>query len=89
MPKKDDDTYLFDGVKIIGNFWCYENNLKSLEGSPKIILGCFHVGRNELESLEGAPSKVTGDFWCYGNDKQFTEAYVRSICKVGGTVYVT
>ena len=53
--------------KVIGNFYCYGNKLKSLEGAPKSIGGYFSCYTNNLETLEGAPKWVGGDFDCDDN----------------------
>lgn len=52
---------------INGNFYCYENSLTSLEGSPVEVIG-FYCGDNELTSLEFCPSKVSSHFECHGNE---------------------
>lgn len=52
---------------IHGNFWCSDNELISLEGSPKVIEGVFDVFNNRLTSLEGGPKEVTGDYYCNHN----------------------
>ena len=52
---------------ITGNFYCYDNNLTSLEGAPIEVAGGFYCGNNNLTSLEGAPKKVGGIFSCSGN----------------------
>jgi hypothetical protein len=41
----------------------YED-ITSLEGAPKEVVGDFNCGDNELRSLEGAPAKVGGNFYC-------------------------
>ena len=52
---------------VSGLFYCYYNNLTSLEGAPQSVGGDFVCYRNELTSLEGAPQSVGEDFWCYSN----------------------
>lgn len=44
--------------KIEGYFDCSENNLISLEGSPKEVAGFFDCSSNQLTSLIGAPKKT-------------------------------
>jgi len=39
-------------------FFCYFNNLETLDGSPREVGGSFHCEGNPLISLEGAPLKV-------------------------------
>ena len=53
--------------KISGNFYCYYNNLTSLEGSPKYVGGEFYCYSNNLTSLEGSPKEVSGYFDCSYN----------------------
>lgn len=55
-------------VIIIGDFYCGENWLTSLEGSPKEVHGNFDCFRNNLTDLKGAPKKVSGNFICKKND---------------------
>ena len=52
---------------INGDFWCFNNNLKSLNGSPEIVRGDFYCEHNELTSLEGAPKYVGKNFDCKYN----------------------
>ena len=54
----------------------------------KEVKGDFYCYFRNLTSLEGAPESVGGDFLCYRNKVQFTEEYVRSLCKVKGNAYV-
>ena len=75
-------------TSVGGNFYCNFNKFTSLEGAPKTVDGNFSCGYNKLTSLIGAPSSVGGDFWCANNNVQFTEAQVRAVCDVKGTVYV-
>lgn len=55
----------FKGLRfgnVSGSFFCYFNNLKTLDGSPRKVGGGFHCWGNPLISLEGAPSEVEGEF---------------------------
>ena len=79
---------ILKNVTVDGNFWCEHNKLTSLKNAPKSVVGSFGCGHNKLTSLEGAPKTVYKDFSCGFNKKQFTEAQVRAICDVKGTVYV-
>ena len=74
--------------KVSGNFYCGNNQLTSLEGSPKEVGGFFNCSSNNLTSLEGAPKKVGGDFWCYSNAVKFTPDQVISICDVHGDIFI-
>ena len=57
-------------VTVDGNFYCYENNLTSLENSPKFVYGHFSCASNNLTSLKGSPEYVDGTFYC--NDNKLT-----------------
>jgi len=53
--------------KVSGDFYCYMNNLTSLEGGPITVGGDFSCYYNEITSLEGAPHTVVGDLICSRN----------------------
>ena len=57
-------------VTVDGNFYCYENNLTSLENSPRFVYGHFSCASNNLTSLKGSPEYVDGTFYC--NDNKLT-----------------
>ena len=60
----------FKGVKfgvVKGSFYCYGNQLTSLEGAPQEVGGSFYCDGNSLTSLVGAPQKVGVDFKCSYN----------------------
>ena len=59
---------LFRWGEVGGNFVCQCcNNLKTLEGAPKIVGESFYCDRCvNLKSLEGAPEKVGRSFGCSG-----------------------
>jgi hypothetical protein len=69
---------------VTGNFYCGENQLTTLEGSPSNVGGNFYCDYNQLTSLEGCPSSVGGDFYC--NNNQLTSLEGCSI-SVGGDFY--
>ena len=75
-------------VSVGGNFYCNDNNLKSLIGAPSSVKGSFVCYNNNLKSLVGAPSSVGGDFYCSDNDVKFTVAQVRAVCDVKGQIFV-
>ena len=54
--------------KVNGIFSCSENNLKTLEGSPKEVNGNFYCRNNYLTSFEFSPKIIKGDFWCQNNN---------------------
>ena len=52
----------------VGRFFiCSNNNLTSLNNSPKTVGRYFSCNNNKLTSLEGAPSSVGGGFSCSNN----------------------
>jgi len=60
----------FKGVRfgrIYGYFNCAENELRSLEGSPRSVGTTFLCNNNQLTSLEGGPLRVGGSYYCSNN----------------------
>ena len=60
----------FKGVKfgMVNNyFFCYNNQLTSLEGAPQQVGSDFDCHNNQLTSLEGAPQEVGASFDCSDN----------------------
>ena len=53
--------------KVSGYFFCNNNNLTTLEGSPKKIIGNFDCSNNKLTTLEGSPKEIGCDFNCSDN----------------------
>jgi hypothetical protein len=53
--------------KVTGDFFCHQNELISLEGSPQWVGGDFYCQYNKLVSLVGGPQSVGGDFSCNNN----------------------
>ena len=53
--------------KVSEYFVCSDNQLRTLEGSPREVGGDFYCSNNQLRTLEGAPRKVDGSFYCYRN----------------------
>ena len=53
--------------KVTGDFFCNNNKLTTLEGSPNWVGGSFCCFRNRLISLEGCPTIVRGNFSCEVN----------------------
>jgi len=51
----------------VGEFWCADSGLTSLQGSPESVVDSFTCSRNQLTSLEGGPQKVGGSFYCSRN----------------------
>jgi hypothetical protein len=52
---------------INGGFFCTNNKLKSLKGSPYIVNGSFHCQNNELINLDYCPKIITENFICSDN----------------------
>ena len=61
-------------------FYCYRNNLTTLENCPKIIknryFSCFD---NQLTSLKGCSKIINGDFDCEGNKLTSLEDFPRIV----------
>ena len=70
--------------KVGGSFWCYDNQLTTLEGSPQEVGGDFDCDDNSLTSLEGSPKKVGGYFSCEKNQLTTLEFATQ---EVGGGFY--
>jgi hypothetical protein len=69
---------------VTGDFYCYNNQLTTLEGSPQNITGYFSCNNNKLTSLEGGPQSVGGSFFC--NNNQLTSLEYAPL-SVGGGFY--
>jgi hypothetical protein len=52
---------------VSGNFNCFVNKLKTLEGSPQTVSRHFDCSDNDLETLKGSPQTVGGYFDCANN----------------------
>jgi hypothetical protein len=52
---------------VKGDFYCFNNQLTTLEGAPRKVEGYFYCSVNQLTTLEGAPQTVGGDFFCSSN----------------------
>jgi len=53
---------------ISGYFFCQDNHLTSLEGSPSSVGDDFYCSNNKLISLKGGPSSIGGGFYCGVNE---------------------
>jgi hypothetical protein len=53
--------------KVSGNFNCFSNQLRTLEGSPRKVSGNFYCYGNQLKTLKGSPREVGGRFYCWEN----------------------
>ena len=65
--------------KVSGHFYCWGNQLRTLEGSPKVVVGNFNCRGNQLRTLDGAPSEVGGDFICFSNQLRTLEGSPREV----------
>lgn len=63
-------TRLPDLSKVIvkGSFYCNNNALSSLLGSPARVEGGYFCNNNKLTTLEGATQNVGKNFLCHFND---------------------
>jgi hypothetical protein len=53
--------------RVNGDFYCQNNNLITLKGSPREVSYDFYCQYNELTSLEGGPKKVGENYYCHYN----------------------
>jgi len=58
--------------QVSGSFYCFGNQLTTLEGAPQTVGGGFSCTSNQLTSLIGAPQTVDGHFDCSGNENSLT-----------------
>lgn len=52
---------------LAGNFYCFGNNLTSLQHCPTSVRGDFYCANNKLISLQYCPTTVCGNFNCAKN----------------------
>ena len=69
---------------VSGNFNCFVNKLKTLEGSPQTVEGNFDCSFNKLETLEGCPQTIGGYFNCSYNELKDLEHFP----EVNPTIYI-
>jgi hypothetical protein len=69
---------------VSGNFNCFVNKLKTLEGSPQTVDGNFSCYFNKLKTLKGSPQTVGGGFYCFDNKLESLEGSPKT---VGGGFY--
>jgi hypothetical protein len=50
--------------EINGNFYCWYNDLTSLEGCPHTVKGSFFCNFNKLDNLKGGPKYVLDEYNC-------------------------
>ena len=78
-PQKELNPLLNDG-----DFYCGDNKLTSLEGSPISVGGGFYCNNNKLTNLIGSPKEVGGVFSC---EKNQLTSLLGSPKSVGGGFY--
>jgi hypothetical protein len=71
--------------KVSGNFYCQNNKLSSLVGSPVSVGADFNCSINHLVSLEDGPLKVKGSYICTNN---ILLNLVGCAEEIGGSLYV-
>ena len=69
-------------LKIDGDFYCYDNQLTTLEGGPTSVGGGFYCSENQLTTLVGGPTSVGDSFYCSNNQLTTLEG---SPTSVGGS----
>ncbi len=57
----------FEFEKVIGSFYCNNNQLISLKGSPNIVSGNFYCYNNQIISSGEINYNVSGNFYCHNN----------------------
>lgn len=67
LTSKDLVKIPFKFGKVIGDFFCSNNEIESLVGCPYYVGGSFFCNHNKLISLEGSPGEVGGHFMCTSN----------------------
>ncbi len=73
---------------VSGSFYCDNNELVSLKGSPIKVGGDFNCSSNNLNSLDKCPKEVKGSFYCKKNNKKFMPDDINKECKVSGKIIV-
>jgi hypothetical protein len=66
-------------VSVDGDFYCYNNQLTSLEGAPQSVGGNFACDNNRLTSLKHGPQSVGGGFFCDKNQLTSLEHAPQSV----------
>jgi hypothetical protein len=77
----------FKGIRfgrVSKDFFCRENNLTTLDGSPESVGGDFYCYGNNLTTLDGSPETIGEDFYCYRNNLTTLEGAPGT---VGGSFY--
>ena len=61
------------------DFYCRNNQLTTLEGSPESVGGNFNCNGNNLTDLKGSPESIGGHFNCKHNELTSLEGSPKSI----------
>jgi len=73
---------------VSGNFYCGDNKIKNLYGSPVNVGGEFSCSySHHLTSLDGTPDNVDNDFYCYFCTKLPYSELFKIVDKVKGDIY--
>ena len=67
LSNKDLTKIPFKFGKVTGHFYCYSNQLTSLDGCPRDVGRDFCCNRNILKDLIGGPQDVSGSYTCNNN----------------------
>ena len=67
LPHKNLKSLPIKFKEVGGYFYCYNNQLTSLEYCPETVDGDFSCSNNQLTSLKYCPETVGGDFFCSYN----------------------
>ena len=78
---------------VIGGFDISDNQLKTLRGCPKKVVGTenlkgnFKCSNNKLMTLEDGPRHVDGNYVCHNNPGLFSQKDIRKVCRVKGSAW--
>jgi hypothetical protein len=71
-----------------GDFKCYDKQLTSFEGCPKVVKGDFYCSFNKLQSLQYCPQIVNGNFNCAVNKLQSLQNIHKYCKQIDGELWV-
>ena len=67
------------GIQMVdGNFYCQNNKITTLKGSPKSV-GSFFCYKNKITNLKGCPKYITDDFDCRYNILKTNVSNIKSV----------
>jgi len=76
-------------AKVLGNFYCYQTNITSLQGGPSWVGGDFSCYQTDIPSLEGGPNYVGGKLYCWGTRIPSLHNIHKQIKHIGGQLYLS